>query len=163
MTDRFSLDTNEAVKFNKKSGNQKKSNLRERNITEEDSDNEDVSESVPMLELEQTDKSSSTKVVLENEKSKDDVPLDESKAGKAKKMSDDEPISAETTSAPKDQEGDDATKTVNTVEEAEELPVKKPKLDRTELIKQLFTKRTVGVQFEEARKRYLERKALRQI
>lgn len=47
--------------------------------------------------------------------------------------------------------------------EPEILPAKKPKIDRAELIKKMFMKRTVDKAFEEARNRYLERKAIRQL
>lgn len=155
----------QSIKFNKKSTNSKKLNLRERNITNEEENDE--AENIVVIDkthvpLEQPQCSSKQKPLstAQTEMSKSEAespPLEMSSKSGANKRPLDEKKEKDT---PKE-----STEIANLTEvlHPEEEPVKKPKIDRAELIRRLFTKRTVGQGFEDAKCRYLERKALRQM
>lgn len=156
----------QSIKFNKKSSNSKKLNLRERNMTNEE-ENDDAENSVVIdkapVPLEQPQCSTKQRPLstAETEMSKSEAqspPLEmSSKSGTKKRLLDEKKNEKDT---PKESpEIANSTEVVH----PEEEPVKKPKIDRAELIRRLFTKRTVGQGFEDAKCRYLERKALRQM
>lgn len=124
-----------------KTTNRKKGNLRERVIDEEESSEE---ENIP-----------ADNEVASNEDNKDDKT-------EAKIDTKTEESPGNVTEKPSNEE----SKKEKPNESSEELPAveatfePKPKIERSELIRKIFTKRTIGEVFEEARKRYLIRKGL---
>lgn len=151
----FLLVPNKKIKFNKSS---KKINLRERNLQEDESDDE---KEQPKISKESKDKSS---IKNEDKPKSEDNSTDKNKQKiptKEEIKPVDEKITQETTITKKDKNCPTTTKdeTKNSKEQENKVPEKK--LTRIELIEKLFTKRTVGKVFEEARNRYLQRKLQR--
>lgn len=148
-------DEPKPVKFNKKSTAQK--NLRDRNLkeTEEQEEEDDDEEETVIVRKPGVEKQS--------EKLVETLPVEQPSTSfnnlkrsfeEEKPKSNTQPaveIKKETVTDGRTQEAPQ--------EEAE--VIKKPKIDRIELIRQIFTKRTVGQAFEDARQRYFERKAQR--
>ena len=131
-------------------------------MTDEDEENDDNDDALQQPEIisdgDKSEPPKSTELDAETEKPNDDVPFDTSNTGQAKKRPAED---AKSKDIPAKVDAEPTSVAVGETEVV--LPVKKPKIDRTELVKQMFTKRTAGGVFEEARKRYLERKALREI
>lgn len=143
----------EPVKFNKKSTTQK--NLRDRNLKgAEDHEEDDENEETVIVRKPEIEKQSEKLVETPS-------PVEQPSTNNLKRSFEEEkPKSDDQPAAEIEKE----TKTVVTINETlqEEVEViKKPKIDRIELIRQMFTKRTVGQAFEDARQRYFERKAQR--
>ena len=153
-------DETEKVKFNKKStSSNMKASLRERNLkTDDDDDDDEEMEEVSTLPkmttkvdtkeveniTESTDKSPTppkTEEIVSNEKENEQSPVSNAKI--------------ESTSSEKEK------KSLEVLEEVE-VP-KKPVVDRAQLIRQMFSKRTIGEVYENARERYFERRALKQL
>jgi len=160
-----SEQNDQSVKFNKKVTTQKKVNLRERNLSEdEDEENEDTENSIAPAEVPNvtTDKISertASEETANNDRiSKSIEPPSEMKESDTNQTTIDNE-KKEIPTATKNPSEENLNEKEQTV-----LPApKKPKIDRAELIRRMFTKRTVNEAFEAARNRYLERKALRQL
>ena len=150
-------DDTEKVKFNKKStSSNMKASLRERNLKTDDDDEEMEEVSIlPKMTTkvdtkgvenitESTDKSPTppkTEEIVSNEKENEQSPVSNAKI--------------ESTSSEKEKKS---------LEVLEEVKVpKKPVVDRAQLIRQMFSKRTIGEVYENARERYFERRALKQL
>lgn len=146
----------EPVKFNKKSTTQK--NLRDRNLNteEQDDDDDDNAETVIIRKPELEKQPESAPIELPQPPEQQ---LQTASNDNLKRPSEEENPKSEKLPDKEKETGTDVSPQETLKEEAE--VVKKPKIDRMELIRQMFTKRTVGQAFEDARQRYLERKAQR--
>lgn len=134
------------VKFNKKTIDRNKVNIRSRNLDEEN----------PVEEHQQSSKPVS---IIPNLDEDADIGDDDDKE-QATTISAEKESTEEKKQPSPQKEANNNTEQQNVdAEEVETLP-EKPKISREEYVRNLFTKRTVGEVFTEARHRYLLRKGL---
>ena len=129
------------MKFNKKSAKKvNKNNIREHNLSEEEDHDDEI--------------------ITQNERN-DKIELQTESKNKNSELNKSEEIRADSSESKSSElESNSKSNEVQNQSEIDEKLVKKPKLDRAELIRQMFTKRTKGKVFEEAQKRYFQRKSL---
>lgn len=142
----------EPVKFNKKSTTQK--NLRDRNTEAGEHEDEDNEETVIVRKPE---------IEKQSEKLVDTPPVEQppTSSNNLKRSFEEEKPKSDTQPVAEIKKETETDVTTQVTQQEEVEVIKKPKVDRIELIRQIFTKRTVGQAFEDARQRYFERKAQR--
>lgn len=146
--------TADKIVFNKSNVNRNKISIRERDTIktdgcDEDDQNDDVTMAVPEKKSEENDELS-TKKSMNEEKTKEDVVETTNKNN--------------ISSIPQSTVEEENKNSEQVNKEPEKQPPQsppKPKLSRKELIEKLFTKRTIGDVYEQAKQRYFERRQQR--